>query len=360
MAENLLTPGPTPLPPRVAEAMRTPMINHRSDGFDALAREVMAGLQSVFQTRHDVIVMPSSGTGALESAIVNTLSPGDRVLACTVGAFGDWFAQAAEAHGAVVERLEGPWGQATDPHRLAERLEQDNDHTIKAILLTHNETSTGVTNLLAELAGVCRRHPALRLVDAVSSAGAIEIKMDEWELDVMVTGTQKALMCPPGLGIVAVGPRARKAAEQARMSRFYFDWRGYTPGTNRVPYTPALSLYYGLREALAMMQEDGLPRVFQRHARVAAFCREGVKRLGLELFADERFASDSVTAVRAPAGIELAALHQAMRRRGVMLAGGLGKAANSLFRIGHMGYISEENIRNGLAALAEVLQELRR
>lgn len=362
MAETLLIPGPTPVPRRVAEAMLAPMINHRSEKFTAMAREIQEGLRAVFQTKNDVLILPCAGTGGLEAAIVNTLSPGDKVLACTVGAFGDRFAKAAEIYGAQVERFEEPWGKAIDPAKLAERLRQDKNGEIKAILVTHNETSTAITNPLAEIAAACQDHPALLMVDAVSSLGAIDLKTDEWGIDVVITGSQKALMCPPGLALISVSPAAWAACEEAKMPRFYFDWRGYKKDIAKLqtPYTPALSLYYALREALAMIQEEGLNKVFARHQRVAQICRDGVKALGLQLFADEKYASDTVTAVRAPAGIELPRLHKAMRERGFVLAGGQGKIQDSVFRIGHLGFILEDNVRSGLDALGQVLQELKR
>lgn len=356
--ETLLIPGPTPVPDRVVAAMNAPMINHRGEKFTALQREIQEGLQEVFQSRAEVIVMPGSGTGALEAAIVNTLSPGDRVLACTAGAFGERFAKIAAAHGAEVERLEAPWGQAIRPEALADRLQADRDRRIKAVLLTHNETSTGVTHPVAELAAAVREHGALVLVDAVSSLGAIDLRPDEWGIDVVATGSQKALMLPPGLAITSVSARAWAAADAARMPRFYWDWRGYRKEWLQVPYTPALSLLFGLRESLRMIREEGLQRVFARHAETAAVCRAGVEALGLRLFADPAFASNAVTAIHAPDGIDVGQLRKAVARRGFILAGGQGGYATKLFRIGHLGHIREQDVRGGLTALREALDEL--
>lgn len=357
---TLLIPGPTPVPERVVAAMSAPMISHRGQAFAELATEVEEGLQYVFQSRNPVVIMPGSGTGALEAAVVNTLSPGDRVLACVAGAFGERFARVAAAYGADVQRLEAPWGQAVEPAALRARLAEDAARPFAAVLLTHNETSTGVTHPIAELAAAARDHGALVLVDAVSSLGGIDLRPDEWGLDVVATGSQKALMLPPGLAINMISPRAEAAAQSARMPRFHWDWRPFRRGAakRQVPYTPALSLYYGLRESLRMIREEGLPSVFARHAQVARICREGVAALGLELFADPRYASNTVTAVRGPEGLDLTALRRAVRQRGFELAGGQGPFADRIFRIGHLGHILEADVRGGLAALRAALADL--
>ena len=361
MPETLLIPGPTPVPERVAHAMLQPMINHRGEQFTVLAREVQEGLQAVFRTQNPVIIFPSAGTGGLEAALVNVLSPGDKVLACTIGAFGDRFAKIAGIYGADVERLAAPWGQAIDPATLRERLRADRDRQIKAVLITHNETSTGVTNPLARLAEVVREHGALLLVDAVSSLAAIDLQTDAWGIDVVITGSQKALMCPPGLALMSVGPRAWAAAETAKMPRLYWDWAGFRKEMAKLqtPYTPAISLYYALREALRMIGEAGLATVLERHATLGRACREGVTALGLELLADPRYYSDTVTAIRVPQGIEPAALRKAVRQRGVIIAGGQGTLTDSIVRIGHLGHVTEADLRAGLQALREALADLR-
>lgn len=358
-AEILLIPGPTPVPERVVAAMSQPMINHRGEKFSALQRDLSDGLREVFQTRHDVLVMPGSGTGALEAAIVNTLSPGDRVLACVAGAFGQRFAQIAAAFGCEVERLEAPWGQAIRPEALSDRLAADADRRIKAVLLTHSETSTGVAHPIDRLAPIVAGHGALALVDAVSSLGAIDLRPDDWGVDVVACGSQKALMLPPGLAITMVAPRAWAAAERAKLPRFHWDWRLYRKDWPQVPYTPAMSLLFGLRESLRMILEEGLPRVFARHAATADACRAGVEALGLRLFADPAFASNAVTAVHAPAGVEVGRLRKAVARRGYILAGGQGAYSDKLFRIGHLGHVRLADVQGGLRAIGEALAELR-
>lgn len=358
--ETLLIPGPTPVPPAVTEAMTAAMINHRSAQFTELATEVHEGLQAVFKTKQETIVLPAAGTGGMEAVIVNLLRPGDKVLAVTIGNFGDRFAAIAEAYGADVERLAFPWGQAVDCDQLEARLQADNQGKIKLVLVTHNETSTGVTNPLADIAPIVRRHGALLAVDAVSSLAAIDFRFDEWQIDVAVSGSQKALMCPPGLAVLAIGERAWQAADQATMPRHYFDWRGYRKSfhNRHTPYTPAVSLMYGLRAALRIIAAEGLDRVFARHRHVAQLCQDGVRQLGLELFADPGHLSETVTAIRAPEGVSPAVIRQRMRDKGFVLAGGQGPLSDTVFRIGHLGYIREDDVRAGLAALADVLAEL--
>lgn len=359
--ETLLIPGPTPVPATVTSAMTAAMINHRSESFTELATAVHTGLQAVFQTEQETIVLPAAGTGGMESVIVNLLSPGDRVLAVTIGNFGERFADIAETYGAAVERLAFPWGEAVDCDRLAARLNEDRNGEIKLVLVTHNETSTGVTNPLPDIAAIVRRHGALLAVDAVSSLAAVNFRFDEWQIDVAVSGSQKALMCPPGLAVLAIGERAWQAAAQATMPRYYFDWQGYRKSfhNRHTPYTPAVSLMYGLREALRDILDEGLPTVFARHAAVAELCRQGSTDLGLELFADPRYLSETVTALRPPAGVSPALIRQRMRQRGFVLAGGQGQLKDEIFRIGHLGYIREQDVQRGLDALKTVLAELR-
>ena len=301
----LMVPGPTAVPERVLQAMTRPVINHRGRQFEELLRGVTAGLQQVFGTRQEVLTFPASGTGMMEAAVVNFLSPGDKVLAVTIGVFGDRFAEIASRFGLDVERLVFPWGEAADPAALANRLAADQAHTIKAVFITHNETSTGVLNNLQALAAAKSRHPALLIVDAVSSLGAAELAMDEWGLDVVITGSQKALMLPPGLGFIALNERAWTAAEESRLPKFYWDVKAarnsLKKGQN--PYTPAVSLLFGLQEALAMLQEEGLINNFRRHRRQADMLRDGLKALGLGLLAGDAVASPGVTAVYPPAGI---------------------------------------------------------
>ena len=306
---NLRIPGPTPCPPEVLAAVARPMINHRGRQFAQLIGRATQRLRQFYRTGGDVLILTASGTGGMEAAIVNTLSPGDRVLAVSIGAFGDRFAAIAEAYGAQVVRLSYEWGRAADPDDVRKAL--GDDPNIAAVLVTHNETSTGVTNPLAEIAAAAREVGAVReqpllLVDAISSLGAIPLEMDAWGLDVVVTGSQKGWMVPPGLAFISVSEGAWRAYGSAGMPRFYFDLGRHRDALARgqTPWTPALSILFGLEVALERMAQEELPAIFQRHARIAQMTRDGVKALGLELLADERFASPTVTAVKVPEGVD--------------------------------------------------------
>lgn len=355
--KNLLfLPGPTPVPPRVQAAMAMPMINHRGPAFSALHEEIAAGLQALFRTQQEVYVLPGAGSGGFEAALVNFVPVGGRVLSVSIGDFGERWAKAAAALGYQVEKLEFAAGSAADPAALRERLGRDTAREIKAVLLTHNETSTGVTNPLQELAAVVREHGALVLVDSVSGLGAMPLEMDGWGLDVVFTGAQKALMLPPGLTVIAASERAWAAAEAANQPRFFLDLRAYRKGhaEHNMPYTPALSLFFGLREALRIIQEQGgVEAAWARHRLLGAMCRAGVKAMGLELLCqDERHASGSVTAVKVPAGLDPAAFRKvALQQFGATLAPGQGKLKNDIFRIGHLGYATPNDV---IAALAVV------
>lgn len=354
----LMIPGPTPCPDRVLRALSQPMINHRGPEYMALQRELIAGLKQVFRTEHDVLIFPASGTGGLEAAITNTLSPGEPVLAVTIGAFGERFAEIAEAYGADVRRLAFDWGQAADPQRVGAALAE---RPVRALLVTHNETSTGVLNDLPALAQLGRDHGALVLVDSISGMIAADLQADAWDLDVVVAGSQKAWMIPPGLTFVSVGPRAWEAHQRARMPRFYFDFTRMKRSMERdqTPYTPALPQLFGLRESLAMLQEEGLEASFRRHARLAGAVRAGALALGLPLFADPAHASPALTAVSAPAGIDLRDLRRRMREQHrVVIAGGQGAYQDRLFRIGHLGYVGESEIIATLSALERSLVAL--
>lgn len=358
----LMLPGPTPVPPQVAAAMSTPMINHRGEAFTALYREVAAGLQQLFHTREQVYVLPGSGSGGWEAALLNFVQPGATVLSVSIGDFGDRWAKAAAALGYRVERLEFPAGAIAQPAAVRERLAADRERSIRAVLLTHNETSTGVTNPLPELAAAVHEHGALVMVDSVSGLGAMPLYMDEWGLDVVLTGAQKALMLPPGLTIIAAGARAWAASEQVSGPRFFFDLRPYRASyeQGQTPYTPAVSLYQGLREALRMIAAEGLENTWARHRLMGEICRAGVKAMGLELLVqDERYASAAVTAVKVPAGVAAGQLRKAARESfGVQLAPGQGKLKELIFRIGHLGYVTPNDVITALVATELALKRL--
>ncbi len=353
---NLRIPGPTPLPPEVLAAMAKPMIDHRSAEFSALLRRCVAGLKTIAQTNGEVLLLSCSGTGGLESAIVNTLSPADRVIACVAGMFGVRFAEIARDFGAQVERLTFAPGERIEPQRIADALKQFPD--AKAVLVTHNETSTGVLHPLREIAAVVRaQSDALLMVDAVSSFGATEIAMDAWGIDVVITGSQKALMSPPGVAVVAIGERALRASERAKMSRSYFSWKPYRErlAEGFTPYTPALPVFFALDVALGMIDVEGLDNVYARHQRVAQFTRDGVAELGFALLvANERDASPTLTAIKMPDGADSDTIRRRALKLGVTFGGGLGDLTGKILRIGHMGFVHESELNAALSVLREV------
>ncbi len=355
---NLRIPGPTPVPPEVLEAVAHPMVNHRGREFAALISRVAERLKEFYQTSNDVLILSTSGTGGLEAAVVNTLSPGDRVLSVSTGAFGERFAAIADTYGAEVIPLQYEWGQAARPEDVRQALEEHPD--VKAVLVTHNETSTGVTNPPSTGSG--RTDGPLLLVDAVSSLSSIPLETDGWGLDVVVTGSQKGWMVPPGLAFVSMNDRAWRAYESSTMPRFYFDLARHRDSLakGQTPWTPTMSIFFGLDVALERMVEEGMEHIFARHASIGRMVRSGVKEMGLELLClDERFASDTVTAVKCPEGVEVSALRNLMEDEyGVVLAGGQAKLQGKIFRIGHLGLVDEGDIQQTLQSLEQALPKL--
>jgi aspartate aminotransferase-like enzyme len=353
---NLRIPGPTSLPPAVRKAAADQMINHRGPEFAALLGEITAGTKRVFATQHDLLFFPASGTGGLEAAIVNQFSPGDRVLSITVGSFGERWCEIARAFGLDVDHMRLEWGGAADPSAVEQRLAANGPY--RGVLITHNETSTGVTNPVDRIAPIVRRHGALFLVDAVSSMGAIPFLTDEWDVDVAITGSQKAWMCPPGMTMLSVSPRAWEAHAQARLPRSYFDFgaaRDYQRH-GQTPYTPAVGIMYALRAALRLIEKEGLEKVFRRHHLVGEQTRKGIRALGLELAADPRHFSDTVTSVKAPTGANLKAVFTRLRdEHNVVLATGQEHWRDTHFRVGHLGHVRRADITHALDALGHVL-----
>jgi aspartate aminotransferase-like enzyme len=357
--QNLRIPGPTPVPLAVRQAGARSMINHRGPEFAALLQSLQDLIRPFFGSTGDVLFFPAAGTGGLEAAAVNTLSPGDKVLALSIGAFGDRFAQIAQAFGADVQRLEVAWGQACAPEALERTLTQRPG--TKAVLLTHNETSTGVQQDVPSLAAVVRESGALLLVDAISSLGAVPFDADRWGVDVTIAGSQKAWMVPPGMAMLAVSRRAWDAHATAQMPRFYWDFTAMRRSMARgqTPYTPPISLMFALEAALRRMHAEGKERIFERHAQLAQRTRAGLVELGLELVADPACASQTVTAAWLPPGIEWRALARTLREEhGVVIAGGQGKLEGEILRIGHLGSVSERDIDGALRALRRVLSRL--
>jgi aspartate aminotransferase-like enzyme len=357
---NLRIPGPTGLPPSVREVGGRQMINHRGPEFAAMLDRILDGMRPFFGTGSDIAILSCAGTGGLEAAVVNTLSPGDRVLAVSTGSFGNRFAKIAETYGAQVTKLEVEWGHAADPGAVRDALTPAGD--IQAVLLTHNETSTGVMNPMAELAAAVRQAApdALILVDAVSSLGAVPFEMDAWGVDVVVTGSQKAWMAAPGLAMVAASPRAWAAMETARMPRFYLDLRRHRDdhANGQTPWTPAIAVAYQVDEGVRLMHAEGREAVFARHEACSAATRSGLQALGFELFADQAFASRTVTAAWVPDGTDWKSFNGEVKRRGVVLAGGQGKLQGRIFRVGHLGSVVLEEILGTLTALEEVRLEM--
>jgi aspartate aminotransferase-like enzyme len=358
--ENLRIPGPTPCPDEVLQAMTKQMINHRGPEFRDILDRVTENLKVFFQTRNDLFLLTGSGTGGMEAAVVNTLSPGDSVLSVSIGVFGDRFATIAEQFGAIVTRLSFEWGKAADPDEVNRALQAD--PTIKAVLVTHNETSTGVTNDLEALSKVIKGAGKLLLVDAISSLGSINLPVDEWDCDVAVSGSQKGWMIPPGLAMVSVSQEAWQAHASATMPRFYWDFTRAKSYLERgqTPWTPVVSTVFAMDTALKMMLEEGLSSIIARHASLGDITRQGVKSLGLSLFADEKYASNTVTAVKAPGDTNANDLRKMLLSENeIVLGGGQQSLDGKIFRIGHLGMVTEGDIEAVLSALKAALPKVR-
>jgi alanine-glyoxylate transaminase/serine-glyoxylate transaminase/serine-pyruvate transaminase len=353
----LQIPGPTNVPDRILRAIDNPTIDHRGPEFGQLGREVLSGLREVFRTAGPVVIYPASGTGAWEAALVNTLSPGDRVLMFETGHFATLWREMAERLGLAIDFVPGDWRHGADPQALETRLAEDTEHRIAAVCAVHNETSTGVVSDVAELRKAIdrARHPALFLVDTISSLGSIDYRHDEWGVDVTVAGSQKGLMLPPGLSFNAISEKAVAAGKKSRMPRAYWDWGPMLKSneTGYFPYTPSTNLLYGLREALAMLHEEGLERVFTRHARHGEATRAAVRAWGLEILCQDPTAySNVLTGVVMPQG------HDADNLRNIILAAfdmslgqGLGRLSKKIFRIGHLGDFNDLTLCGTLAGI---------
>jgi aspartate aminotransferase-like enzyme len=355
---QLRIPGPTPLPDDVLDAMHRNMISHRGAEFRALMRDVTERLKICFQTEADVLVFPGAGTGGLEASIANLFSPGDTVLALTVGAFGDRYAEIAERFGLNVIRIASPWGEAADLPALEQALLDTPG--VRGVLMTHNETSTGVQNDVENTSRIVHNrgeNAPLLLVDSISSLGAVDIPVDKWEIDVIVTASQKAWMAPPGLTMLSVSERAWAASQRAALPRFYWDFAEAKRFLHRdeTPYTPAVSLLFGLQASLHLLMEEGLPNVYARHDRLRDIVRDGTRRLGFRPFAPDPIASRTVTALIPPDDVSGKEVVTAMRERGIIIAGGQGPYEDTLIRIGHMGFAREDDMLCVLAALEQAL-----
>src|ERR1700760_1352392 len=353
----LQIPGPSPVPDRVLRAMDMPVMDHRSAEFGELGRKVLEGSQKVFQTAGAVVIFPSSGTGAWEAAIVNTLSPGDKVLMVETGHFATLWHNMAKRWGIDVDFIPGDWRRGADPAELEAKLTADKAHATKAVMVVHNETSTGATSRIGEIRAAMDRagHPALLMVDTISSLGSVDYRHDEWKVDVSVSCSQKGFMLPPGLGFNAISDKARAAAKTNKMPRSYWDWEEMLkPNANGFfPYTPATNLLYGLREAIAMLLEEGLENVFARHKRLAAGTRTAVTHWGLEvLWQDPAEYLPVLNAGLMPPGHDADQFRKVVLEKSNMsLGSGLGKVAGKVFRIGHLGECNELTLLGALSGV---------
>ena len=358
--EILMTPGPTPVPPEVLQAQGSPLVYHRGPGYGELLREVTEGLQKILQTRSDVFTFTASGTGAMESALANLFSPGDRVVVPVAGYFGERFAKISKAFGLDVRTIDYEWGRAVDPEDVRAAL---GEAPAKAVLMQHSETSTGVIHDVEAVGEVTKAAGALLVVDVISSLGAVPYAGDAWGVDVAVGGSQKALMMTPGISFVSVSDAAWKASETATNPRFYFDWAQYKASYERKdpenPFTPAISLMLGMRAALRLYFDEGQERVLERHRVLSAAVKEGVQALGLDLFGEDPEKAWAVTAVRAPEGIDGDELVARIRREHrIILAPGQGPLKGEVFRIGHLGYYDRFDIVRCLSALEITLEAM--
>ncbi|MCX5708415.1 MAG: alanine--glyoxylate aminotransferase family protein [Candidatus Omnitrophica bacterium] len=355
----LLTPGPTPLPPEVCESLSRPIIHHRTPQFQAILKEAYEGLRYVFQTSNEVFILASSGTGGLEAAMINFLSPGDTVITVDAGKFGERWAEIGKAYGINCEVIKVEWGKAVNPKDI-EAILKAGKGKIKAVYTTLCETSTGVATDIKAIGEVVKATEAILVVDAVSGLGAIDLQADGWNCDVVVSGSQKGLMLPPGLGFISVSPKAWKLAESSKCPKYYFDLKAAKKAyvSTDTPWTPAIGLVIALNEAIKLMRAEGLEKIFSWHNKMAEAVRSAVKVLGLELFAPDAY-SDVVTAVKVPAGIDGEKLVKTMRDSyGVTIAGGQSEMKGKIFRFAHMGYIGEFDIISGISCLEKVLQQM--
>ena len=359
MNNYLLTPGPTPVPPEALEAMARPIIHHRTPQFQAILKEVEEGLRHIFRTKAPVLIFSSSGTGAMEGAIASLLSPGDKAIVVRGGKFGERWGELCTAYGIEFIPIDIEWGRSVDPKDI-ERILKEGGSGIKAVYTTLCETSTGVATDIEAIAKITKDTQAVLVVDAISALGAVPLKTDKWGIDVVVAGSQKGLMSPPGLAFVSLSRKALDMAERSRLPKYYFDFLKHKKSIekNDTPYTPAVNLIIGIREALRLIKEEGLENVLNKHKRHARAVRRAMGALGLKLFAPDTY-SDAVTAVRVPEGIDGARLVKTMRDNyGIAIAGGQARLKGRIFRIATMGYITADDLKKGIETLETVLAEM--
>lgn len=358
---SLMIPGPTPVPERVLLAMGRHPIGHRSADFQKIVKRTTQQLQWLHQTTGDVLVITGSGTAAMEAGIINVLSKGDTVLCGDNGKFGERWVKLAKAYGLIVQVVQAEWGQPLDPEAFRSALEADTAKAIKAVILTHSETSTGVINDLQTIAAHVKAHgTALCIADCVTSLGACNVPMEEWGIDVIGSGSQKGYMMPPGLAFVAMSDRAWEACKHSDLPKFYLDLAKYRKSAHADsnPFTPAINLYFALEAALEMMQAEGLEKIFARHSRHRAAAQAGMQAIGLPLYAAAGYGSPAITAV-APEGIDAEALRKAVKEKfDILLAGGQDHLKGKVFRIGHLGFVCDRDVLTAVAAIEATLQDL--
>ncbi|MDG2991830.1 alanine--glyoxylate aminotransferase family protein [Candidatus Synechococcus calcipolaris G9] len=356
----LMIPGPTPVPESVLLSLAKHPIGHRSGEFSQIMAEITAGLKWLHQTKNDVLILAASGTGAMEAGIINVLSAGDLVVVGCNGKFGDRWGEVCDAYGLKTERITAPWGKPLDPDSFRQVLEADTDKTIKAVIITHSETSTGVINDLETINRYVKAHGALIIVDAVTSLGATNVPVDDWGLDIVGSGSQKGYMMPPGLAFVSVSEKAWAAYQTATLPKYYLDLGKYRKDAqkNTTPFTPPVNLFYSLHTALTIMQREGLEAIFARHQRLQSATRAAIKAMNFALFAEDGCASPAITAV-VPQGIDAETVRSLMKKRfDIALAGGQDHLKGEIFRIGHLGFVGDRDILAAIAALEAVVYEL--
>jgi len=359
--EFLMIPGPTPVPESVLQALAKHPIGHRSKEFSKIFMSATEKLQWVAQTKNDVFIYTASGTGAMEGAIANTVNPGDKVLSLVIGVFGQRFADIAKLYGADLEIIKAESGQAIDPEVLRARLKQDTNKEIKIVTLTHSETSTGTANDIKTLAAIIREHGALVMVDTITSLGCMEVKTDEWGLDVVVSGSQKGFMIPPGLAFIYVSPKAYEYKAKCKSPSYYFCWNQAKKALkdSTTPWTPNVSHIIALEVALTMMQEEGLENIFARHIRLRDSLRSAIKALGLKLLTEDKTASAAITAIYPPDGVAVPDIRAGFKKDWqITVANGQKELLDKIFRMGHLGYVVDRDIAAGVVALEGVLSKL--
>ena len=358
---NLMIPGPTPVPENVLSSMSKHPIGHRSGDFQEIVQKTTEQLKWLHQTTADVLTITGSGTAAMEAGIINTLSKGDQVICGDNGKFGERWVKVARAYGLDVKVVKADWGTPLDPNQFKRILEEDTNEKIRAVILTHSETSTGVINDLKSINNEVKNHSkAITIADCVTSLGACNIPMDEWGIDVIASGSQKGYMIPPGLSFVAMSKRAWEANNQSNLPKFYLDLKQYlkTVNQNSNPFTPAINLYFALEASLTMMQKEGLNNIFARHARHQKATQEGIKAMGLNLFTKEDFGSPAITAVK-PENIDAESIRKAIKNDfDILLAGGQDHLKGKIFRIGHLGFVNNRDIISVISALESTLDKM--